>query len=122
LLDTPEVEAAKQQFYAAYNSALAATASGPAPVVVAASVDDTSAPVALPYLHEEIEAEPYIHVDIPAEPYVHEEPAEGLDDVSVAVAGPVINNPVFAGPVQQVAYTGGCYNYRGEGVPCRTIF
>ncbi len=120
MIDTPEVEAAKQQFYAAYNSALAATASGPAPVVVAASVDDSSAPAALAYVHQEIEAEPYIHEEIPAEPYIHEEPVEGLD--TGAVVAPVINNPVIAGPVQQVAYTGGCYNFRGEGVPCRSVF
>merc|ERR1712025_1209182 len=31
------------------------------------------APAAIPYVHEEIEAEPYVHEEIEAEPYVHEE-------------------------------------------------
>ena len=123
LADTPEVNAAKAQFFAAYNSAFAAAA---APVQ---QVDDTSVP-ALGYVHDEIVAEPYVHVDIPAEPYIHQEGPS--DETYVAVAeqpAGYVNNPAytldnsyFNNPVQQVAYAGGCYNWKGEGVPCRTTF
>merc|ERR1712134_246900 len=34
---------------------------------------EPEAPVAVPYVHEEIEADPYVHEDIEAEPYVHED-------------------------------------------------
>jgi len=116
------VNAAKAQFFSAYNAALTATAAQP----VAVAADATGV---VPYIHEEIEAEPYIHVEVPAEPYVHQEG----DSAPVAVAeqpaaAPVINNPVFNldstafAPVQQVAFAGGCYNWKGEGVPCRTVF
>jgi hypothetical protein len=62
LVDTPEVNAAKAQFFAAYNAAVAATG----PVQPAADVADAG------YVHEEIAAEPYVHIEIPAEPYIHQ--------------------------------------------------
>jgi hypothetical protein len=126
LADTPEVNAAKAQFFSAYNQAFAASA--PTQQVA----DAENSPNAISYVHEDIEAEPYIHVEIPAEPYIHQEgPA---DDGVVPVAAPqqaaaYVNNPVFSldtqaynGPVQQSTFTGGCYNWKGEGVPCRTTF
>merc|ERR1712002_886183 len=56
-----------------------------------------SAPQQVPYVHVEIPAEPYVHVEIPAEPYYGGEPTG------------------YAGP----AWTGGCVNNLGQGVPCR---
>ena len=120
LADTPEVNAAKSQFFAAYNQAFAASA--PTQPELEAS------PNALAYQHENIDAEPYVHVEIPAEPYVH---IDGPSDDSAAPAQQFqqaevyVNNPAFSfdnSPVQQVAYSGGCYNWKGEGVPCRTNF
>lgn len=119
LADTPEVNAAKAQFFAAYNQAFAASA--PTQPELEAS------PNALAYVHDNIEAEPYVHIEIPAEPYVH---IEGPEDNSAPAQQTqqnqvYINNPAFTfdnSPVQQVAYTGGCYNWKGEGVPCRTNF
>merc|ERR1711970_58027 len=66
-----------------------------------------SAPQQVPYVHREIPAEPYVHVEIPAEPYVHQEvPAEPYYG----------GEPTgYAGP----AWTGGCVNNLGQGVPCR---
>ena len=66
-----------------------------------------SAPQQVPYVHQEIPAEPYVHVEIPAEPYVHQEvPAEPYYG----------GEPTgYAGP----AWTGGCVNNLGQGVPCR---
>merc|ERR1712142_970998 len=46
---------------------------------VAAPAPQEDAPVAVPYVHEEIAAEPYVHEDIAAEPYVHKEPVETHD-------------------------------------------
>ena len=127
LVDTPEVNAAKAQFYSAYNAALAATTAGqPAAAPVAADADGI-----VPYIHEEIEAEPYVHVEIPAEPYIHKGGAAVAAEAPIAVAeqpaAPAFNfnldNTVYNNiPVQQVAFTGTCYNWRGEGVPCRTNF
>merc|ERR1711970_1519736 len=66
-----------------------------------------SAPQQVPYVHQEIPAEPYVHVEIPAETYVHQEvPAEPYYG----------GEPTgYAGP----AWTGGCVNNLGQGVPCR---
>merc|ERR1712203_531115 len=95
-----------------------------------------SLPQIVPYVHEEVAAEPYIHQEIEAEPYVHIEP-----EISPLALGIVRPNAApqqfaapaapqqFAAPVQQQqfvqqqfaapAWTGGCYNNLGEGVPCR---
>ena len=91
----------------------------------------------------EIAAEPYVHQEIPAEPYVHIEPeltAEALGVINrsqrpqaAPVAAPVVAPQQFSAPVQQfaqfapvqgvqAAWTGGCYNNLGEGVPCRQKF
>merc|ERR1712088_689334 len=70
LADTPEVQAAKQQFAAAYNAAAARSA---APASVPVGIEDPSnySPAAEPYVHEEITAVPYVHEEIPAEAYVY---------------------------------------------------
>merc|ERR1712112_812894 len=44
-----------------------------AEVVAEVAAVEPEAPVAVPYVHEEIEAEPYVHEDIAAEAYVHED-------------------------------------------------
>merc|ERR1719147_533804 len=44
-----------------------------AEVAAEAVAEEPVAPAAIPYVHEEIEAEPYVHEEIEAEPYVHEE-------------------------------------------------
>merc|ERR1712098_830499 len=68
-----------------------------------------SAPQQVPYVHQEIPAETYVHVEIPAEIYVHQEvPAEPYYG----------GEPTgYAGP----AWTGGCVNNLGQGVPCRNL-
>ena len=68
-------------------------------------------PQVVPYVHQEIAAEPYVHVEIPAEPYVHQEPP--LDPAALG-NGPIAPTG-YAGP----AWTGGCVNNLGQGVPCR---
>merc|ERR1711887_240407 len=101
-----------------------------------------SMPQIVPYVHEEVAAEPYIHQEIEAEPYVHIEPeisplALGIVRPNAApqqFAAPVAPQQ-FAAPVQQQqfapaapagyangAWTGGCYNNLGAGVPCRQKF
>merc|ERR1719362_2735751 len=112
----------------------------------------SAAPQIVPYDHVEIAAEPYVHQEISAEPYVHIEPeltAEALGIINrsqrpqaAPVAAPVVAPQQFAAPVQQfaqfvpqqqhaqfapvqgvqAAWTGGCYNNLGEGVPCRQKF
>ena len=66
------------------------------------------APQEVPYLHQEIRAEPYVHVEIAAEPYIHQEPLLGASALGQVPTG-------YAGP----AWTGGCLNNLGQGVPCR---
>merc|ERR1712112_267841 len=44
-----------------------------AEVVAEVAAVKPEAPVAVPYVHEEIEAEPYVHEEIDAEPYVHDD-------------------------------------------------
>merc|ERR1712064_160168 len=70
LADTPEVQAAKNQFAQAYNLAASRSA---APSAVPANVEDPGnySPPAEPYIHEEIPAVPYVHEEVAAEPYVH---------------------------------------------------
>ncbi len=88
---------------------------------VVASADYDESPAALPYVHDE---PPYEHVEIPALPYVHQEgpqaptaPVQAQVQLPVAQTGPVL---AYANiPAGQLPWTGGCYNYRGEGVPCR---
>merc|ERR1712098_970962 len=69
---------------------------------------EPEAPVALPYVHEEIEAEPYVHEEIDAEPYVHEDIAA---EAYVHVEGP--SAPAAAPPV----YTGLPYVHAYAGYP-----
>ena len=70
LADTPEVQAAKHQFAAAYNAAAARAA---APHAVPVGIEDPSnySPAAEPYVHVDIPAEPYVHEEVEALPYVH---------------------------------------------------
>merc|ERR1712083_33194 len=116
IADTPEVQAAKAQFAAAWNAAAQRNAVAPVPVAapvapVAAAYNFApvvaAAPVATARLYEDgqtwPEAEPYVHEEIAAEPYVHIEPAH----VAAAPVAPVA--PVAAG----------CFNWKGESVPCR---
>merc|ERR1712018_808035 len=132
IADTPEVQAAKAQFAAAWNAAasrnavpvapihhvpapvapyaVAAPVAAPVPVAVAADFEDgESYPAAEPYIHYATGdvAIPYVHVEGPSAP--------------AAPAAPVIATPTFnTVPVAAPApVAGGCYNYKGEGVPCR---
>merc|ERR1711970_496014 len=72
------------------------------------------APVALPYVHEEIAAEPYVHEDpvetaeIAAEPYVHEEIAAEPYVHMEPVAAPVT---YAAAPVAYAGYPYAAYPY-----------
>merc|ERR1739848_130910 len=110
-------------------------------ILVSLAAAASAAPQIVPYEHVEIAAEPYIHEEIEAEPYVHIEPeisplALGIVRPNAAPAAP----QQFAAPVQQQqfvpqqqfaqpqfapaqqaapAWTGGCYNNLGAGVPCR---
>merc|ERR1712212_1251385 len=52
-----------------------------ATVLGAPAPQDEDAPVAVPYVHEEIAAEPYVHEDIAAEPYVHIEPENTVEEI-----------------------------------------
>merc|ERR1711874_743936 len=108
----------------------------------------TALPQIVPYVHEEIAAEPYIHQEVEAEPYVHIEPE--ISPLALGIVRPNAAPQQFAAPVQQQqfvqqqfapqqfaapvqqqfaqpqfaapAWTGGCYNNLGEGVPCRQKF
>merc|ERR1719305_1383763 len=103
----------------------------------------SAAPQIVPYDHVEIAAEPYVHIE-------PELTAEALGIINrsqrpqaAPVAAPVVAPQQFAAPVQQfaqfvpqqqqfaqfapvqgvqAAWTGGCYNNLGEGVPCRQKF
>ena len=127
IADTPEVQAAKAQFAAAWNAAAQRNTIAPSPVAPLAPVAPVVAPqpiaLAAPVsagLYEDgetyPEAVPYVHEEIPAEPYVHQEPAYVEQAPVVApVAAPVA-------PVAPVTFNvagAGCFNYKGEGVPCR---
>merc|ERR1712212_1301644 len=107
-----------------------------------------SLPQIVPYVHEEVAAEPYIHQEVEAEPYVHIEPE--ISPLALGIVRPNAAPQQFAAPVQQQqfvqqqfapqqfaapvqqqfaqpqfaapAWTGGCYNNLGEGVPCRQKF
>merc|ERR1712223_1128370 len=124
IADTPEVQAAKAQFAAAWNAAAARNAVAPVPVAapvapVAAAYTyapvapvPVAAPVATAGLYEDgqtwPEAEPYVHEEIAAEPYVHIEPAFVPAPVApaapvVQAAAPINYNFAPAAPVAQVA-------------------
>merc|ERR1712086_857642 len=149
IADTPEVQAAKAQFAAAWNAAAQRNTIAPAPVEVQRTAAYNfapvvqAAPIATAGLFEDgqtwPEAEAYVHEEISAEPYVHIEPA--FNAAPVAVAAPVqAAAPVqyanyapvqAAAPVQYANYApvqqfapvaqvaAGCFNWKGEGVPCR---
>lgn len=149
LADTLEVQAAKQQFAAAYN---AAVSRGGAPQALPAGIEDPSnySPAAEPYVHVEIPAEPYVHNEVEAEPYVYvagQDVAAPVQPAApaytpaapaytpaapayapVQAAGNAYNLnfafPDYAGyqPAAPATFTGTCYNWRGEGVPCRSQF
>ena len=123
IADTPEVQAAKAQFAAAWNAAanrnavpVAPVHHAPiAPVAVAAPVavhsnfeDGETYPEAEPYIHDPTGdvAEAYVHIAGPAAPAA-----------PVAAPAPVFNTVPVAAPAPVAA--GGCYNWKGEGVPCR---
>merc|ERR1712025_677003 len=79
-----------------------------AEVAAEAVSEEPVAPAAIPYVHEEIEAEPYVHEEIEAEPYVHEDiPAEEY----VHVEGP--SAPAAA----PLVYTGLPYVHAYAGYP-----
>merc|ERR1712024_421081 len=122
IADTPEVQAAKAQFAAAWNAAAARNAAPVAPIHHAAAPvaqfapvapvavavnanfeDGESYPAAEPYVHEEIEAEPYQYIAGPSAPSAPVAPA--------APVAPVTFNNVIAG------VSSGCFNYKGESVP-----
>merc|ERR1712203_926289 len=136
IADTPEVQAAKAQFAAAWNAAAARNAVAPTPVDTFRS----AAPVSPAGLYEDgetwPEAEPYIHEDIPAEAYVHIEPANV--PYVAAPAAPVAAPVQQYAPVQQAApayynpaayayapvapvapVKAGCFNWKGVAVECR---
>merc|ERR1712018_790573 len=136
LADTPEVQAAKNQFAQAYNLAASRAA---APSAVPVNVEDPSnySPAAEPYVHEEIPAEPYVHIggknSAQAAPVQQAAPAYQQPAAPaynpVQAAGPAYNlNLGFPGynqpyqPAAPATFTGTCYNWRGEGVPCRKQF
>ena len=135
IADTPEVQAAKAQFAAAWNAAAQRNAVPVAPIHNVAPVAPVAptarvapafnaAPVVAGNYEDGQtwpEAVPYVHEEIAAEPYVHQEPA-----LNEAVAAPVVAPTFNAAPVAPIApvapVQGGCYNWKGEGVPCRTQF
>merc|ERR1712025_740953 len=79
-----------------------------AEVAAEAVAEEPEAPAAIPYVHEEIEAEPYVHEEIEAVAYVHEDiPAEEY----VHVEGP--SAPAAA----PLVYTGLPYVHAYAGYP-----
>merc|ERR1712150_156849 len=133
-MGTPEVQAAKNQFAQAYNLAASRAA---APSAVPANVEDPSnySPPAEPYIHEEIPAVPYVHIGGKNAPVQQAAPAYNPVQQAapaynpVQAAGPTYNlNLGFPGynqpyqPAAPATFTGTCYNWRGEGVPCRNQF
>merc|ERR1712001_790271 len=119
IADTPEVQAAKAQFAAAWNAAAARNAAPVAPIhhaEVARFAPVAPVAVAVNASFEDGEsypaAEPYVHVDIPAEPYQYIA-GPSAPAAPVAPVAPVTFNNVIAG------VSSGCFNYKGESVPCR---
>ena len=110
LADTPEVQAAKAQFAAAWNAAAARNQVAPvhevarsAQAFVPAAPVQQYAPVSTAGLYEDgetwPEAVPYVHEDIAAEAYVHIEPAN-VPYVAAAPVAPVAapNQPLNLQP------------------------
>merc|ERR1712183_783820 len=117
-------------------------------ILVSLAAAASAAPQIVPYVHEEVAAEPYIHQEVEAEPYVHYEPE--ISPLALGIVRPNAAPQQFAAPVapqqfaapqfapQQFAqpqfapaapagyangaWTGGCYNNLGAGVPCRQKF
>merc|ERR1712086_253214 len=125
IADTPEVQAAKAQFAAAWNAAAQRNTIAPAPVEVQRSAAYNfapvvqAAPIATAGLFEDgqtwPEAEAYVHEEISAEPvqYANYAPVQAAAPVQYANYAPVQQ---YAPVAQAVA---GCFNWKGEGVPCR---
>merc|ERR1711872_701912 len=99
-----------------------------------------------PYVHQEVEAEPYVHIEpeisplalgivrpnaAPAAPQQFAAPVQQQQFVpqqqqfvpQQQFAPQQFAQPQFAPAAQAApAWTGGCYNNLGEGVPCRQKF
>merc|ERR1712058_70435 len=99
-----------------------------------------------PYIHQEVEAEPYVHIEpeisplalgivrpnaAPAAPQQFAAPVQQQQFVpqqqqfvpQQQFAPQQFAQPQFAPAAQAApAWTGGCYNNLGEGVPCRQKF
>ena len=100
-----------------------------------------------PYIHQEVEAEPYVHIEpeisplalgiirpnaapqqfaAPAAPQQFAAPVQQQQFVQQQFAPQQFAQPQFApsAPAGYAsgAWTGGCYNNLGEGVPCRQKF
>ena len=128
IADTPEVQAAKQQFAAAWNAAAQRNAVPVAPIHNVAPIAPVApvAPVAVAANYEDgqtwPEAVPYVHEEIAAEPYVHIEGPSGEAAPVAPVAAPIAPIAPVAPVINYNNNLGGCYNWKGEGVPCRTQF
>merc|ERR1719174_3229566 len=137
LADTPEVQAAKAQFAAAWNAAAARNQVAPvhevarsAQAFVPAAPVQQYAPVSTAGLYEDgetwPEAVPYVHEDIAAEAYVPPAVAPVAAPVQqyapVQQAAPAYYNPAAYAyaPVAPVApVKSGCFNWKGVAVECR---
>ena len=111
--DTPEVQAAKARFIAAYAATAARdkSASLPeAPFQHFAHVAPHVTPIANHGLFDDGQtwprAEPYVHVDIPAPPYIQNDPLVS-PNILHHHATPSLNH-----------LAGVCHNWRGDVVPC----
>merc|ERR1711936_1009976 len=124
LADTPEVQAAKAQFAAAWNAAAARNQVAPvhevarsAQTFVPVAPVQQYAPVSTAGLYEDgetwPEAVPYVHEDIAAEAYVHIEPAN-LPYVAPADYNPAAYAYAPVAPVAPVK--AGCFNWKGVAV------
>ena len=147
IADTPEVQAAKAQFAAAWNAAAARNQVAPvheaprsaqafvpaapvqqyAPVSTAGLYEDGETwPEAVPYVHEDIAAEAYVHIEPANVPYIAAPAAPVAAPVQqyapVQQAAPAYYNPAAYAyaPVAPVApVKAGCFNWKGVAVECR---
>merc|ERR1712210_33405 len=138
LADTPEVQAAKAQFAAAWNAAAARNQVAPvhevarsAQAFVPAAPVQQYAPVSTAGLYEDGEtwpdAEPYVHIDPENVPYVAAAPVAPVaapvqQYAPVQQAAPAYYNPAAYAyaPVAPVApVKAGCFNWKGVAVECR---
>merc|ERR1711935_307801 len=146
IADTPEVQAAKAQFSAAYNAA--AQRNTIAPVVQAAPVyeDGQTWPEAEAYIHEDIAAEAYVHLEpafkagpvAPAAPVfqaaapVWQQAAQVAQvadtpevqaakaEFAAAYSAALQRNGIAPAPVAPIApVREGCFNWKGQSVQCR---